>query len=330
MKFRAYPANCSDYGIVVSTEVFNIHLLGDGHLAVYVWSPNGIEYYAESITPIPLNIWYPIIVQFQRTTTASNEAWKLFVYAQNQLIAAAFVGQNRTYTPPNSNLLFGGSGNGQLSHNTSVQLDSTTFDATVTDLSAVYQTLLNVYLRQAYCSGKYGIQTNPLTCFWVESLPLTWTEAYSSCSKTAASYGFPFGRLARFPAWNDTVWNEVSKRIAFYGNGSNGFNAWLGGGRRLQWLDAVKSPVGVRAIAPRGVTYSNAGSTDTSCLQVNTQVIPWQWTEGSCTVAQKYVCEMSCKYSKKFSVTVLCNVTIFFSRLHFEQPMQKFRGLPTT
>lgn len=292
MKFKAYPHSCSDHGVVTSTEIFNVHLLGNGHLAVYVWLPNGLEYYAESAQPIALDIWYPIVVQFQQGY--AKNSWTLSVYAQNQLVAISFNGRSRTYFPPHSNLLFGGDGAGELSHNCSVQIDRTTFDVKVQDLTNIYQILLNTYIRQAYCAGKYGIQPHSLTCYWVEAVPLDWTEAYSSCRKYAHTSGFPYSRLAQFPTWNSTVWSQVTKRLAAYGNGTYGYNAWIGGGRQFQWLDSSMNPI-QPAVVPEGVTAIKDGSSNSTCLQISTKTWPWQWSEGHCNTPQHYICEMSCK-----------------------------------
>lgn len=295
IKFKSYPRSCTDSGVVVSTEVFNMHLRGNGHLAVYAWLADGTEYLAESSQPISLDIWYPIIIQFEHVTE-SNGFWKLSLYAQGQLIGFVSTGHSRTYTPPNTNLLFGGSGNGDITRSTSIELDTCTFDYAPKDFATIYQSLLNIFLRQAYCAGKYGLQTNTLNCYWVETGPMNWGDAYSSCSKNSYIYGFPYSRLARFPNWNSTVWNEVMKRIAYYGNGTNGYNAWIGGGKQMQWLDATMNPVGATIVVPDGVNYVRGDPTiNSSCLQVSTKMWPWQWIEGSCSISQSYICEMSCK-----------------------------------
>lgn len=326
-KFKAYPSSCDEFGVVVSTEVFNIHILGNGHLAVYAWLPNGTEYYAESLVPVMLNIYYPIMVQFQYFST--NNTWRLVVLVQSQLFAGAITGRPRTYTPPVSNLLFGGSGNGSASRNASVQLDRILLDSKPVPWEVMYQALIDVSSRQTWCARKGGVLTQPLTCYYVETAPLNWTKAYSSCSSFSYTAGYPYGRLAWFPSWNTSVWNSVMTKLATYGNGSTrGYNAWIGGGHKLQWLNSSMEPVGVAAVVPPGVRNNITKSTAVTCLQVTTKTAPWQWSEANCSTAQKYVCQMSCNSTCSLSSVIPANSRNYcFRGLPGYQSMQKSRCL---
>lgn len=294
IKFKAYPQSCGDYHVVVSTEVFNIHLLGNGHLAVYTWLSNGTEYYAETLVPVMLNTYYPVVVQFQYFST--NNTWQLMVVLQSQLSAIALKGRTRTYIPPNLNLLFGGNGNGSSSHSASIQLDRMTLDYQPQAYAYIYQVMMDVSARQYYCNAKYGILTQPLSCYWFEYGPLNWTEANSACSSYAYTAGYPYARLAWFPSWDTSVWNNITNRLAVYGAGSIwGYNAWIGGGHQMQWLNSMMDPVGVPAVVPPGVFLNSSQSSKNSCMQINTKTDPWQWSETDCKTAQRYICQMSCK-----------------------------------
>lgn len=293
--FKAYPETCDDYGVIASTEVFNIHLLGNGHLAVYAWLPSGTEYYAETIEPMMLNIFYPIVIQFQYFS--SNNSWVLSVVAQSQLLGWALFGKPRTYVPPNLNLLFGGSGNGLHSHNATIQIDRTTLDFMPRDLSYIYQVTMDVLLRQSYCTGLYGVQTQSMTCYYVQRwVNLNWTNAYKTCEQNAFTYGYSYGRLAWFPPWNVSLWKSLEPRLAYYGNDSTtGYTAWIGGGKKLQWLDGSMVLVGVGATVPENITFEASNSTNSSCLQVDTRKMPWKWSETDCNKEQPFICQMSCK-----------------------------------
>lgn len=295
-KFIEYPYNCSmkTFGVIVSTPMLNIHLLDNGHLAAYAWLPNTTEYYVESMVPVLLNAWMPVIVELRYFST--NSSYLLTMIAQDQLLAQTNVGRRRTYTPPSNHLLFGGTGVKNASYSASVRFDRTYIENPPQPLSTYYDRLVDQTSRQYYCTINKGALTRPLTCYWVETGAMTWTNAYANCYKQARSYGFSYGRLAWFPSWNTSVWNTVMKTIAAAGNGSvSGYNAWIGGGHNLQWLDGNMNPVGVNVVVPPGVTSNSSNSGATTCLQVNTKTNPWQWSETACTVSQKYICEMSCK-----------------------------------
>lgn len=44
VKFLKYPENCTSFGVVVSSQQFNVHILGNGHVAVYVWMSDAQEW----------------------------------------------------------------------------------------------------------------------------------------------------------------------------------------------------------------------------------------------------------------------------------------------
>uniref|UniRef100_A0A915KA61 Uncharacterized protein n=1 Tax=Romanomermis culicivorax TaxID=13658 RepID=A0A915KA61_ROMCU len=85
VKFLSYPSMCSQYGVIVSTDQFNIHILGNGHLAVYVWMENDREWYAETVQPVILNVYYPIVMQYYHNSETKEGSIQLIM--QDQLSA---------------------------------------------------------------------------------------------------------------------------------------------------------------------------------------------------------------------------------------------------
>lgn len=298
LQFSSYPTNCTDFAVIISSPMFNLHLLGNGHLAAYTWLPNGTEYYAESVNPVLLDIWYPVFLEFKIFTANSTNT--LSIFAQGQLIAVTQVARQRTYTPPTSNLVFGGTGIRTNSKSANVKFDRAFFDTAPKDITTYFQNIMDVAGRRTACvTGKAGILMRNLTCYWVETVALSWSSAYANCQKTAYASGYSYAKLAQFPTDNPTIWTNFAAKLASYGNGTAaGVPYWIGGGQSLQWLNVTGRPLNLAVTVPAGVTYNNATSTSTSCLYATTKTIPWQWSETTCTVAQKYICSASCKLQR--------------------------------
>uniref|UniRef100_A0A915HGJ5 Uncharacterized protein n=1 Tax=Romanomermis culicivorax TaxID=13658 RepID=A0A915HGJ5_ROMCU len=77
----------------------------NGRLAAYVWMNDDTQWYAESAQPISLNIWHPLILQFNYNLKLGNGT--LWLVVQGQLVAFSNCTDQRTYKPPLPNHLFG-------------------------------------------------------------------------------------------------------------------------------------------------------------------------------------------------------------------------------
>uniref|UniRef100_A0A915KLB9 Uncharacterized protein n=1 Tax=Romanomermis culicivorax TaxID=13658 RepID=A0A915KLB9_ROMCU len=235
LKVFDYPKSCDAFAIYVSSGQFNIHILGNGHLAAYVWMANDTEWYVESLQPILLNIFYPIVLQFHYFGSKNGS---LQLIMQDQLSGVSNCSQFRTYKPPKQNLLFGGDGV-SIDHSAYVKLDRSRVSNPVSSIRNAMAELIDPPARQSACSKKpHSILTRSFQCFWVQDKVSNWSTSYSLCNSTVYDDGYPYGRLARFPDDNETIWQSVAKNLP------SGKSFWLGGGKQLHWMNEDMQVVG--------------------------------------------------------------------------------------
>uniref|UniRef100_A0A915IW60 C-type lectin domain-containing protein n=1 Tax=Romanomermis culicivorax TaxID=13658 RepID=A0A915IW60_ROMCU len=181
VKFHDYVSPCENFGVYVTNQQFAIHLLGNGRLAAYVWMNDDTQWYAESAQPISLNIWHPLILQFNYNLKLGNGT--LWLVVQGQLVAFSNCTDQRTYKPPLPNHLFGSDGVNS-NHSTSIQIDRTNWDSQYRSLQDLIGILFDPPTRIGNCQGKpYSTLTRQFQCFWLENSPLNWTDAYQACNK---------------------------------------------------------------------------------------------------------------------------------------------------
>uniref|UniRef100_A0A915I2W1 Uncharacterized protein n=1 Tax=Romanomermis culicivorax TaxID=13658 RepID=A0A915I2W1_ROMCU len=149
LKVFDYPKSCDAFAIYVSSGQFNIHILGNGHLAAYVWMANDTEWYVESLQPILLNIFYPVVLQFHYFGSKNGS---LQLILQDQLSGVSNCSQFRTYKPPKQNLVFGGDGV-SIDHSAYVQLDRSRVSNPVSSIQNAMAELIDPPARQSACSG---------------------------------------------------------------------------------------------------------------------------------------------------------------------------------
>uniref|UniRef100_A0A915K8W2 EGF-like domain-containing protein n=1 Tax=Romanomermis culicivorax TaxID=13658 RepID=A0A915K8W2_ROMCU len=200
----------------------------------------------------------------------------------------------RTYKPPTSNFVFAGDGvSGNFAH---VQLDRINLDGPVSSTDLLVGKMMDVNARKENCLQKpRSILTRSFTCFWLEGTSVSWSGSYNACNNSSYGAGYPYGRLARFPTDNETVWKTVAAKMATAGSGpSNGYLAWMGGGSNGQWLNAAMTPVGAVTYPP-DVAKNGSQAVGTTCMALNTKTSPWQWVDMNCdsTAVKNRLCEMS-------------------------------------
>uniref|UniRef100_A0A915I6F8 Uncharacterized protein n=1 Tax=Romanomermis culicivorax TaxID=13658 RepID=A0A915I6F8_ROMCU len=290
VKFFAYITPCENYGVYVSNQQFAIHLQGNGRLSVYVWMKNDAQWQAESVQPVQLGFWYPLILQFDYNRTLGNGTMVLWL--QSQQVAFSNCTEKRTFKPVADNMVFGGD-----DHFTNIQIDRTNWDSEIQSMEHIVGVLIDPPAREGNCHSKpYSTLTRPFQCFWLQKDDhKNWTEAYKACDIPAYDAGYPYGRLARFQPENKSFTWRASEPKFKEATGSGqkpGYLAWLGGGRRSHWLNREMTIVGDITVPP-DVVYNGANATDESCLALDTSGRKWQWVESDCSKKLGYVCEMS-------------------------------------
>lgn len=269
---------CNFFGVIISTPVFNIQLLGNGHLLFYVWC-SGLEWKMETPQFFDmadnLKHFLPIILSFDGQTMKA--------VVQGQLVALVTQGSGRrTYTPPTNKLVFGGNGVNK-SNSINMAIDRVNLVPYKDSLKTAYQYLINIPARRQACKDAGFNLTNTLTCYGVFKKPYTLANANNDCWNTGKLNGFgQNGAVASFPWYNFSEWYMIEKYVARYGSYSTGYTAWLG-------------PM-TGSTAPRhNWTFTGYPK----CIQITTKTSPWTFfAPQDCSgTADATICKWSCNYA---------------------------------
>uniref|UniRef100_A0A915JKD2 Uncharacterized protein n=1 Tax=Romanomermis culicivorax TaxID=13658 RepID=A0A915JKD2_ROMCU len=189
-KFRGYPKSCSDYGIVASSKLFSLRILGNGHLVAFTWT-NDREWRAETMQPILLDIWYPVILRFNYSSISKTGTLSLNLQGQASAVQHNF----RTPTEKSSSEKFIFGGNETKAESYGIQMDRVYVDSPVRKLSDLSNSLINAPILRAYCYGKpYFTFAKDFQCFWLDIWsPNTWKKSEEACNRLHSAWNWDLG-----------------------------------------------------------------------------------------------------------------------------------------